>query len=135
MNVFFVVCYRETKWETQEDYEVVRVFSTMQKAGEYIQSKDIYFVELDAEINFNTGRPVIDGLFIGGSVKTYMQPGKDDFFPVEVDYPFNAGFRYKWFEAGYRRLCIHPVDSRNAKPIGHTYGGLEEFYIRIRGQW
>ena len=94
---------------------------------EYVQNENIYYVHFDTEVL------LLDHLFIGGSTKIFMQPVKDSyqFYPIENDYLFRAGIRYKRFEVGFRHQCNHPVLSYGVKSQGKSYGGFEEFYMRV----
>ena len=94
---------------------------------EYIKDDNVYYVNFNAEVL------MFNHLFIGGSTKTYIQPNnkENDFYPVQNDYQLNAGIRYKNIEIGMIHLCIHPGDSVDMQPIGKSYSGYEEFYIRL----
>lgn len=97
-----------------------------------IRSEDIYFITLDAEA------VLLANIFIGGTVKTYMQNevGKN-FFPIESDYLFKVGLRYKNIEMGFRHFCLHPVRPYEMyyQPQGSTDASYEEFYIKISGEF
>ena len=94
-----------------------------------IKNESVMYITIDAEII------VLEHLFIGGAVKTYFQDDATDYsyIPVEADYLFKAGFRYKNLELGFRHLCLHPVRPYEMyyQPQGSTDGSYEEFYIRI----
>jgi len=87
----------------------------------------VYYLEFDVEIL------LFDHFFIGGSTKTFIQPNsKDhDFYPIQNDYLFKAGFRYKNIQVGFNHFCTHPGRSVGIVSKGTAYGGYEEFYIRI----
>ena len=98
-----------------------------------LQDENIFYINLDAEV------VMLDYLFIGGSVKTYINNKPDDykFMPFESDYMFRAGLRYKNIEAGFRHFCLHPVRPFEMyyEPQGSTNASYEEFYIRIKRKW
>ena len=94
---------------------------------EYIRNENVYYIHFDAEIL------ILDHLFIGGSTKTFIQSQNESyqFYPIENDYLFKAGLRFKNIEAGFRHQCNHPGDSVGVQAQGKSYGGFEEIYIRI----
>lgn len=94
---------------------------------EYTRNENVYYIHFDAEIL------MFDHFFIGGSTKIFIQSVKDDyqFFPIENDFLFKAGFRFKNLEIGFRHQCNHPVMNYGVASNGKAYGGFEEFYIRI----
>lgn len=94
---------------------------------EYLRNENVYYIDFDAEVL------ILDHLFIGGSTKIFMQSAKDDyqFYPIENDFLFKAGLRFKNIEAGFRHQCNHPILSSGVQSQGKSYGGYEEFYIRI----
>ena len=98
---------------------------------EYIKNENVYYIKFDAEI------VLFDHFFIGGSTKTFIQPNGDgyDFFPIENNYLFKTGLRYKNLEIGFNHQCNHPGDSYNIVAEGKSYGAYEEFYIRIEGKF
>lgn len=94
---------------------------------EYLRNENVYYIHFDAEVL------ILDHLFIGGSTKIFMQAQNDSyqFYPIENDFLFKAGFRFDNIEAGFRHQCNHPVLSSGVQSQGKSYGGFEEFYIRI----
>ncbi len=93
-----------------------------------IRNESIYYVTMDAEV------VILDHLFIGGAIKTYIHGTIDyEFWPFELDFLFKAGLRYKNIEFGFRHFCLHPVRPYEMyyQPQGSTDGSYEEFYIRI----
>jgi len=94
---------------------------------EQTRNENIYYIHFDAEVL------ILDHLFIGGSTKIYIQPVIDSyqFYPIENDFLFKAGLRFKHLEAGFRHQCNHPGDSFGVQSQGKSYGGFEELYIRI----
>ena len=98
---------------------------------EYTQNENIYYVHFDAEVL------MLDHLFIGGSTKIFMQPVKDNyqFFPIENDFLFKAGLRFKNIEAGFRHQCNHPILSNGVSSQGKSYGVFEEFYVRVSNEF
>ena len=97
--------------------------------NDFIQNENVYYITMDTEVI------LFDYFFIGGSVKTFIQPKNESyqFLPIENDYLFKAGLRFKNIEAGFRHLCIHPVDNSGISSQGKSFGGYEEFYIKISG--
>ena len=98
---------------------------------EYTRNENVYYMHFDAEV------VLFDHLFIGGSTKTFMQPVDKSyqFFPIENDYLFKAGLRFENIEVGLRHQCNHPGDSFGVASEGKSYGGYEEFYIRIENNY
>ena len=97
-----------------------------------IRNESIYYIILDAEV------VILDHLFIGGALKTYMHSTDDySFWPFESDYLFKAGFRYKNVELGFKHFCLHPVRPYEMyyQPQSSTDGSYEEFYIRISNEF
>lgn len=94
---------------------------------EYIRNENVFNITLDTEV------VIFDHLFIGGSTKTYMQSVKESyqFFPIENDFLFRTGLRFQNLEAGFCHQCNHPILSSGVASQGKSYGGFEEFYIRI----
>ena len=97
-----------------------------------IESENVLYINLDVEIR------ILDYIFVGGAVKTYMH-GTDNynFWPFESDYLFKAGLRFKNLEVGFRHFCLHPVRPYEMyyQPQGSTDGAYEEFYIRISSEF
>ena len=98
---------------------------------EYTRNENIYYVHFDTEVL------MLDHFFIGGSTKIFMQPVKDNyqFFPIENDFLFKAGLRFKNIEAGFRHQCNHPILSNGVSSQGKSYGGFEEFYVRVSNEF
>ena len=97
-----------------------------------INAENIYYITLDAEV------VILDHLFVGGAVKTYIHSTDSyDYFPFEADYLFKAGLRFGPLEAGFRHFCLHPVRPYEMyyQPQGSTDGAYEEFYIRISSEF
>lgn len=94
---------------------------------EFIRNENVYYIHFDVEV------VLFDHIFIGGSIKTFIQPDATgyEFFPIENDYLFKAGLRFKNIEAGFRYQCNHPGDSAGVQSQGKSYGGFEELYIRL----
>ena len=94
---------------------------------EQILNENVYYIDFDAEIL------MFNYFFIGGSAKTFIQPNNKghDFYPIQIDYLFKSGFRYKNIQIGFNYFCTHPVRSVGIVSRGTAYGGYEEFYIRI----
>ena len=94
---------------------------------EYIRNENVYYIHFDAEVL------ILDHLFIGGSTKIFIQSKNESykFYPIENDFLFKVGLRYKNIETGFRHQCNHPVLSSGISSQGKSYGGFEEFYIRI----
>lgn len=77
-----------------------------------------------------------DTLFVGGSIKSYVQFMKDDltnYHPFEIDNYFNAGLRFGQIEVGYKHRCIHPerpyeIIYRSESSRDASY---DEFYVRM----
>jgi len=97
-----------------------------------IRIENTYYITLDSEV------VVLNYLFIGGAVKTYIL-GSDNYnyFPFEADYLFKAGLRFKNLELGFRHFCLHPVRPYEMyyEPQGTTDGAYEEFYIRLSNKY
>ncbi len=93
----------------------------------YIRNENVYYVYFDAEVL------IFDHLFIGGSTKIFMQSQKESyqFFPIENDFLFKVGLKFDNIEAGFRHQCNHPILNGGVSSQGKSYGGFEEFYIRI----
>ena len=98
---------------------------------ESIRNENVYYITFDAEVL------LYDYFFIGGSTKIYIQPNEEghDFFPIENDYLFKMGLRFKNLEVGFRHQCNHPGDSFGIQAQGKSYGGFEELYIRISNDY
>ena len=94
-----------------------------------IINEDIFYTSFEVEAI------IYDYLFVGGSVKTYVQDMKlsKTFYPFELDSFFNAGLRYKNIELGFKHFCLHPVRPYEMyyEPQGSNNAAYEEFYIRI----
>ncbi len=100
---------------------------------EYEQTlnENVYYVNFDAEVL------LFDYFFIGGSTKIFIQPNNQshDFYPIQNDYLFKTGFRYKNIQIGFNHFCTHPGRSAGIVSKGSAYGGYEEFYIRISSEF
>jgi len=94
---------------------------------EDIRNENVYYIHFDAEIL------VLNHIFIGGSTKIFIQSQNDSyqFFPLENDFLFKTGLRFNNIEAGFRHQCNHPILSNGVQSQGKSYGGFEEFYIKI----
>ena len=94
---------------------------------DYVKNENVYYITFDVEVI------ILDYWFIGGSVKTFIQPNikSYDYFPIENNYLFKTGLRFNNLEVGFRHQCNHPGDSFGVASQGKSYGGFEEFYIRI----
>ncbi len=92
-----------------------------------IKNENVYYIDFDAEVL------ILNYFFIGGSAKTFIQPNNkgNDFYPIQMDYLFKTGFRYKNIQVGFNHFCTHPGLSKDIVSRGTSYGGYEEFYIRI----
>ena len=93
----------------------------------FIVNESIMYVTFDTEV------VLFKHIFIGGSSKIFMQPKKNSyqFYPIENDFLFRAGLRFENIEAGFRHQCNHPIYNCGVQSQGKSYGGFEEFYIRI----
>ena len=98
---------------------------------QFIRNENIYYIDLDAEVL------IINHLFIGGSIKTYIQPNDIDneYIPIEADYQFRTGLRFNNIEVGFRHFCLHPVLSIGMDLYNKSYSGYEEYYIRISSEF
>lgn len=98
---------------------------------EYIRNENVYYVDLDAEI------VILDHLFIGGTIKTYIQPNNNEqeFIPIQMNYLIKTGLRLNNIEIGFRHFCMHPVLSIGMDIYNKSYSGYEEFYIRISSEF
>lgn len=98
-----------------------------------IEDPNIYYINMDVEVI------VFEYLFVGGGMKAYIQPIKDNYssHPFEMDYLFKAGLRYKGIEVGFRHFCLHPVRPYEMyyQPQGSTDSGYEELYIRLTNKY
>lgn len=94
---------------------------------ESIRNENVYYIDFDAEVL------MFNHFFIGGSSKTFIQPDNEgySFYPIQNDYLFKTGFRYKNIQVGFNHFCTHPGRSAGIISRGTAYGGYEEFYIRI----
>ncbi len=101
--------------------------------SEHFLEQNIYYVTMETEAI------LLDYIFIGGVIKTYINDKPDDytFSPFEADYLFKAGLRYKNLEVGFKHFCLHPVRPYEMyyEPQGSTDSGYEEFYIRISNKY
>ncbi len=98
---------------------------------EYIRNENVYYIHFDIEVL------ILDHFFIGGSTKIFMQPDYKSyqFFPIENDFLFKVGFRFDKIETGFRHQCNHPIMNSGVQSQGKSYGGFEEFYIRISSEF
>ncbi len=98
---------------------------------ESIINRNVYYIHFNAEV------VVLDHLFIGGSTKIFIQSKKESYqsYPIENDFLFKAGLRFNNLELGFRHQCNHPVLSYGVSSEGKSYGGFEEFYIRISSKY
>ncbi len=106
------------------EYQSLNIIS---EESNFTRNENVYYVDFDAEVL------ILNYFFIGGSAKTFIQPNnkKRDFYPIQMDYLFRTGLRYKNIEIGFNHFCTHPVQSVGIISRGTAYGGYEEFYIRI----
>ena len=98
---------------------------------EYTRNENVYYIHFDAEVL------ILNHFFIGGSTKIFIQSNdaNHNFFPIENDYLFKTGLRFDNIETGFRHQCNHPGDSFGVQSQGKSYGGFEEFYIRISSEF
>ena len=96
---------------------------------DFMLTEQVGYVQMDAEVE------MFDFLFVGGSMKTYIQGTSDitNYHPFELDSFFNAGLRFGDMELGWRHLCLHPV-----RPLEIVYNSntstdasYDEYYIRM----
>ena len=104
--------------------------NVLPKTYESIRNENVYYIHLDAEVL------ILDHFFIGGSTKIFTQSKNKSykFYPIENDFLFKAGLRFDNIEAGFRHQCNHPVLSNGVQSQGKSYGGYEEFYIRLTNE-
>ena len=106
--------------------------NVMDDSNTRIRTENTYYITLDTEV------VILDHLFIGGAIKTYIHSTDSyDYFPFEADYLFKAGIRLNNLELGFRHFCLHPVRPYEMyyQPQGSTDGAYEEFYIRISSEF
>lgn len=105
--------------------------NTLPDSYEFIQNENVYY------INFNVEVLMFNHFFIGGSDKIYFQSNSNsyDFLPVESNFLFKTGLRYEKIELGFRHQCKHPLISKGINWEGTSFGGYEEFYIRISNEF
>ena len=106
--------------------------NVMDDSNTRIRTENTYYITLDTEV------VILDHLFIGGAIKTYIHSTDNyDYFPFEADYLFKAGIRFNNLELGFRHFCLHPVRPYEMyyQPQGSTDGAYEEFYIRISSEF
>lgn len=73
-------------------------------------------------------------LFIGGSVRTRIQPlSLFSYLPYLSDYTFEAGLDYHWLELGYFHRCYH-ITSPSAAILDGPDGALDKLYARVQLQ-
>lgn len=92
---------------------------------------DNYFY-MDISIRYS----IIDFIFIGGSVKTFMSMIDNYLYfdPQEIHYKFETGLKFNNFEAGFRHFCCHPVITylNRGEDININYeGAYEEVYLKL----
>lgn len=106
---------------------IYQSINVLEEQYDYTENLNVYYIHFDAEVL------MFDHFFIGGSTKTYIQPKKESyqFYPIENDYLFKAGLRFDNLEIGFRHQCNHPSLSNGVQSQGKSYGGFEEFYVRI----
>jgi hypothetical protein len=91
-----------------------------------------FYTELEASIE-------AWGFYVGGAVRTNMWPQQEglSFWPFQMTYRFEAGWRNQWFTLGFRHYCMHPVVpylQLTGAPTQLYEGIYEEIYIRINAR-
>jgi len=79
------------------------------------------------------------GFYAGGGMRCYMwatQP-QIGFWPYQMTFMAEAGWRNDWLTIGFRHWCMHPIVPYLAligPPPLSWEGGYEEIYVKIHGR-
>jgi len=79
------------------------------------------------------------GFYVGGGMRCYFWKDRDplDFYPYQMTFSFDAGWRNEFFEIGFRHYCMHPVVpwlALTEAPECQWEGSYDEMFIRIYGR-
>jgi len=79
------------------------------------------------------------GFYVGGAMRCYFWKTTNgyDFSPYQMTFRFDAGWRNKWLEIGFRHYCMHPVMpwiTNYDTPQQNWEGSYEKIFVRFEGQ-
>jgi len=106
----------------------------MYEPEEVFKIEGTLYTQLEAEVL------ILNTLFIGGGVRTYVTPGNGEFnfSPNNSVYDFGVGFRFKdTVELGWRHRCFHPSFpylSFNDRELSGVEGSYDEVYVRFSSE-
>lgn len=129
MNWIMLLFYLEVGFLPNNSWLAYDIETTQYEI--FMQECPSLYSELNAEIE------LADVLFVGGAVRTDMWPTTlVSHNPYWVTFDFNAGFRVKGLELGFRHTCTHPIEIYSALAMSREpllEGAYEEIYLRIKG--
>lgn len=79
------------------------------------------------------------GFYAGGGMRCYFWIDRDtvSFWPEQMTFLFEAGWRTEGLNVGFRHYCMHPVVpylALTGAPPQNWEGSYEEIYIRFDGR-
>jgi hypothetical protein len=96
-----------------------------------------YENQFEDYLSFDFEFEAYDIFFIGGKINTiFFQKNIKNYVPVEMEFLFKTGVRWRGFEIGFNHFCQHPVTTFNShKRINVTgEGGYEKLYLQYAGE-
>jgi len=103
----------------------------MYQAPEAVVAEHSLYVDMEASVE-------IHGFYVGGGMRCYMWKtiGDIEFYPYQMTYRFDAGWRNEWLNIGFRHYCQHPVMPWMPfqRPDQNWEGAYEELCFRVRGR-
>ena len=103
-------------------------FLMYQPHPDYIEANCSFYISLDATAE-------LYGFFLGGGMKCYMwrNTGRLNFWPYQMTYRFDAGWRNDWLTLGLRHYCIHPVIplAGVVLPVQNWEESFQELFVRV----
>jgi hypothetical protein len=79
------------------------------------------------------------GFYVGGGMRNYFWKDRDGmgFYPYQMTFRFDAGWRNEFLEVGFRHYCMHPVVpwlALTGAPECQWEGSYEELFVRMHGR-
>lgn len=106
-------------------------FIMYQPNPEYVMNEIGFYTDLSASVE-------VKGFYIGGGMHNYFWKTIKgiSFWPYQMTFLFNAGWRNDYVDVGFRHYCMHPVIpyAGLVKPQQNWEGGYQELFIKFKGR-
>jgi len=107
-------------------------FAMYQPDLEYVVGAVGFYTDLSASVESY-------GFYVGGGMRNYFWKDREgiSFWPYQMTFRFDAGWRNDFLDIGFRHYCMHPVVpflELTGAPLCEWEGAYEELFIRVHGR-